>query len=185
VRLVTQGIRRITPAGIETEDGHMHAVDAIVYGTGFAATEFLAPLTVTGRDGKDLNTAWAQGAKAYLGMTVPGFPNFFMLYGPNTNLGHNSILFMIESQIRHVMGCLKAMDSRHARTMEVAPGAYDQFTANVQSRLAHTVWNGCSSWYLDARGYNSTNWPGFTLSYRWLTKTVDPEAYRFQTSVSR
>src|SRR5690606_29556821 len=84
VNLVTQGIRRITANGVETVDGLHHPVDAIVYGTGFAATEFLAPMTITGRDGQDLNDAWRKGAQAYLGMTVPGFPNFFMLYGPNT-----------------------------------------------------------------------------------------------------
>lgn len=179
VQLVTQGVRRITPTGVQTTDGQVHAVDAIVYGTGFAATEFLAPMAIKGRAGKDLNAAWAQGAKAYLGMTVPEFPNFFMLYGPNTNLGHNSIVYMIESQIAHVMRCMKQMDRRGARLMEVVPGVFERFNAHVQSDLGHTVWNGCKSWYIDANGHNSTNWPGFTLSYRWLTRTASLGAYRF------
>ena len=112
-------------------------------------------------------------------MTVPEFPNFFMLYGPNTNLGHNSIVYMIESQIAHVMRCLKKMESTRSQVMEVLPGVFEQFNAQVQSGLAHTVWNGCKSWYVDAQGHNSTNWPGFTLSYRWLTRTVSLDAYRF------
>jgi cation diffusion facilitator CzcD-associated flavoprotein CzcO len=182
VQLVTQGIRRITPTGVETNDGQVHTVDAIVYGTGFAATEFLAPLRIKGRAGKELNAAWSQGSKAYLGMTVPEFPNFFMLYGPNTNLGHNSIVYMLESQIAHVMRCLKKMESTRSQVMEVLPGVFEQFNAQVQSGLAHTVWNGCKSWYVDAQGHNSTNWPGFTLSYRWLTRTASLDAYRFSAS---
>ncbi|WP_342618589.1 NAD(P)/FAD-dependent oxidoreductase [Rhodoferax sp. GW822-FHT02A01] len=182
VQLVTQGIRRITPTGVETTDGQVHTVDAIVYGTGFAATEFLAPLRIKGRAGKELNAAWSQGSKAYLGMTVPEFPNFFMLYGPNTNLGHNSIVYMLESQIAHVMRCLKKMESTRSQVMEVLPGVFEQFNAQVQSGLAHTVWNGCKSWYVDAQGHNSTNWPGFTLSYRWLTRTASLDAYRFSAS---
>ncbi len=182
VNLVTQGIRRITPTGVETADGQMHPVDAIVYGTGFAATEFLAPLSIKGRGGKDLSAAWSPDTKAYLGMTVPEFPNFFMLYGPNTNLGHNSIVYMIESQTRHVMRCLKKMNSSNSKVIEVLPKVYEQFTSDVQRGFASTVWNGCTSWYVDARGYNSTNWPGFTLSYRWLTRTASLNAYRFHGS---
>jgi cyclohexanone monooxygenase len=117
-------------------------------------------------------------------MTVPEFPNFFMLYGPNTNLGHNSIVYMIESQIGHVIRCLKKITNTRSSAMEVLPTAYEQFTAEVQSSFSRTVWNGCTSWYVDARGYNSTNWPGFTLSYRWLTRTASLDAYRFYTSTN-
>ncbi len=179
VTLVTDAIRHITPLGIETTDGKVHEVDIIVYGTGFAATEFLAPLSVKGRDGKDLHAAWAQGAKAYLGITVPDFPNLFLLYGPNTNLGHNSIVHMLESQIAHVMRCLHALRANNAQAIEVRPDVYAAYTAHIQNRLSRTVWMGCTSWYVDERGYNSTNWPGFTLSYRWLTRTARMSAYRF------
>lgn len=179
VALLTEGIRRITPEGIETVDGRHHAVDAIIYGTGFAATEFLAPMHIKGRGGQELNAAWRQGAQAYLGLTVPGFPNFFMLYGPNTNLGHNSIVYMLESQIAHVMRCLQAMHASQANSIEVQTLPYTRFNARVQRRLADTVWNGCRSWYVDARGHNSNNWPGFTLSYRWLTQRGSLAAYRF------
>lgn len=179
VNLVTQGIRRITADGVETVDGQHHPADAIVYGTGFAATEFLAPMTITGRDGQDLNHAWQQGAQAYLGMTVPGFPNFFMLYGPNTNLGHNSIIYMLESQIAHVMRCLKAADRAGASTVEVDAKRYTRFNSTIQNRLRATVWQGCKSWYVDANGHNSTNWPGFTFGYRWLTRHASLNAYHF------
>ena len=177
VELVTDGIRRVTAQGIETIDGRVHEVDAIVYGTGFAATEFLAPMSITGRDGIDLNRAWKNGAMAYLGLTVPGFPNFFMLYGPNTNLGHNSIVYMLESQIAHVMRCLRHMKTLRVNTIEVRGNRYTRYNAQVQRRLGGTVWNGCKSWYVDANGHNSTNWPGFTYSYRWMAHHASLSAY--------
>ncbi|WP_175666140.1 alpha/beta hydrolase fold domain-containing protein [Burkholderia ambifaria] len=179
VELVTQRIRRVTETGIETDDGVHHPVDAIVYGTGFAATAFLSPMRITGRDGLDLNDAWRRGAQAYLGLTVPGFPNFFMLYGPNTNLGHNSIVYMLESQIAHVMRCVRAMRRNGATAIDVDPRRYRRFNAHVQQRLAGSVWSGCKSWYVDASGHNSTNWPGFTLTYRWITRFTGLSAYRF------
>ena len=179
VNLVTQGIRRITADGVETVDGQHHPADAIVYGTGFAATEFLAPMRITGREGLELNEAWRQGAQAYLGMTVPGFPNFFMLYGPNTNLGHNSIIYMLESQIAHVLRCMKAAQKVGASTIEVDAQRYARFNGAIQKRLRSTVWQGCKSWYVDANGHNSTNWPGFTFGYRWLTRYSSLKAYNF------
>jgi len=179
VDLVTDGIRRVTETGIETRDGRHHEVDTIIYGTGFAATEFLSPMRIVGRGGRDLNEAWRGGAMAYLGVAVPGFPNFFMLYGPNTNLGHNSIVYMIESQIRHVMRCLRTMRRQGAACVDVDAQRYVRYNAQIQQRLSTSVWNGCTSWYVDANGHNSTNWPGFTLTYRWLTRFGDLTAYRF------
>jgi acetyl esterase/lipase len=110
-------------------------------------------------------------------VTVPGFPNFFMIYGPNTNLGHNSIVYMIESQVAHVMRCLGAMQKAGADTIEVDSQLHQRFNRRIQERLANTVWNGCKSWYLDETGRNSANWPGFTLTYRWLTKYGALKAY--------
>ena len=179
VKVVTEGIRSITSDGIETADGQHHVVDVIVYGTGFAATEFLAPMAITGRDGLNLNDAWRKGAQAYLGMTVPGFPNFFMLYGPNTNLGHSSIIYMLESQIAHALRCMKAAHKAGANAIEVDAERYASFNGAVQKRLAATVWQGCKSWYVDANGHNSTNWPGFTFGYRWLTRYSSLNAYNF------
>lgn len=185
VALVTEGIRRITPAGVETVDGRLHPADVLVYGTGFAATEFLAPMRFTGRDGRTLGDAWREGAAAYLGLTVPGFPNLFTLYGPNTNLGHNSIVYMLESQIAHVMRCRRAMQQAGATALEVDPGRFGRFNRWVQRRLTATVWNGCRSWYIDARGHNPTNWPGFTLSFRAWTRWSSLSAYRLSRPLAK
>ncbi|MFM0207842.1 alpha/beta hydrolase fold domain-containing protein [Paraburkholderia sediminicola] len=185
VEVVTEGIRSVTANGVETTDGKVHPVDAIIYGTGFAATEFLSPMRIFGRAGTELNSAWRQGAQAYLGLTVPGFPNFFMLYGPNTNLGHNSIVFMLESQIAHVMRCLKLIRRTRSTSIEVNEDRYRRYNVGVQQRLAGSVWNGCKSWYVDATGHNSTNWPGFTVSYRWLTRRSGLHAYSLASSVGQ
>jgi len=182
VALCTETIRRVTPDGLETVDGQLHKVDAIIFGTGFAATEFLAPMRIVGRDGRELATTWRNGAQAYMGLTVPGYPNFFMLYGPNTNLGHNSIVYMLESQITHVVRCIQAMDKHKADAMEVREAPFRQFNAHIQQRLKNSVWSACSSWYVDAQGYNSTNWPGFTLTYRWLLKRGRLDVYQFSSA---
>jgi cation diffusion facilitator CzcD-associated flavoprotein CzcO len=179
VDLITDGISHVTKNGIVTNDGSLHEVDAIIYGTGFKATEFLAPMRIVGRGGVDLNQAWKGGAKAYLGMTVPNFSNFFMLYGPNTNLGHNSIVYMLESQIAHIVRCLKAMKAKGANRIEVDAQRYGDYNVGIQQRLTNTVWNGCRSWYVDANGHNSTNWPGFTVSYRAITKYGALVGYKF------
>ena len=180
VELVTTAISRVTATGVQTSDGREHVADVLIYGTGFAATDFLSPMTVIGREGVTLNAAWQEGAKAYLGMSVPGFPNFFMLYGPNTNLGHNSIVYMLESQIAHIMVCRERLQRAKALTIEVNEGRYTQFTDAVQARLATSIWAGCRSWYVDDSGHNSASWPGFTLSYRWLTRHIPADAYRTQ-----
>jgi cation diffusion facilitator CzcD-associated flavoprotein CzcO len=179
VNLITDKIKSINEAGIETADGEQHDVDAIIFGTGFAATDFLAPMAITGRNGKELNQAWKHGAEAYLGMTVPNFPNFFMIYGPNTNLGHNSIIYMLESQMQHIMRCLTRMKQEKADLIEVDESEFRNFNHGIQQKLQHTVWSGCTSWYIDAEGHNSANWPGFTLRYRWLTRFSKLKAYRF------
>jgi len=179
VALVTEAIARVTPGGIDTGDGAHHACDVIIYGTGFAATDFLAPMTIRGRHGRELNAAWRDGADAWLGMSVPGFPNFFMLYGPNTNLGHNSIIYMLESQVAHIMRCRRALLAAGAQAVEVEPAAHASFNARLRRRLAASVWQGCSSWYLDRHGRNSANWPGFTFVYRFLTRFASLLAYRF------
>ncbi len=181
VDLVTEEIRRITPDGVETTDGVQHPADAIIYGTGFTATEFLAPIRVTGAGGLDLNVAWKDGAKAYLGITVPKFPNFFILYGPNTNLGHNSIVYMLESQIAHIMRCIKTMQAKHCDTIEVTAAAHEKFDVNVQNRLKKSVWSRCESNYVDAQGRNTTVWPGFATHYRIHTRR-SLDVYQFRQS---
>jgi cation diffusion facilitator CzcD-associated flavoprotein CzcO len=176
--LVTSPITRILPEGLLTGDGRQHPVDTIVWGTGFTATDFLTPLTVTGSGGQALTDAWREGAEAYLGISVTGFPNFFLLYGPNTNLGHNSIIYMIESQIRYVLGAVRHLAESGA-PLDVRPEVQRRFSDWVQRRITATVWDrGCTSWYRTASGRNTTNWPDFTFAYRRRTRRFDPAAYR-------
>jgi cation diffusion facilitator CzcD-associated flavoprotein CzcO len=167
VSVVTDGVAKVAPHAVVTEDGTEYPLDTLVFGTGFRTTEFLAPLRVTGRDGLDLNDVWADGAKAFLGLSVPGFPNFFMLYGPNTNLGHNSILFMIEQQVGYVVQLLEEEVTRGVRAADVRPEAAERFDAEVQAAAADTVWaEGCHSWYKTEDGRITNNWTDHTTRYR-------------------
>jgi cation diffusion facilitator CzcD-associated flavoprotein CzcO len=178
VELVTDPIAEVRAHSVLTESGDEFACDAIIQGTGFSTHDFLAPMTVWGRDGMDLNEAWSEGANAYLGMTVHGFPNMFILYGPNTNLGGNSIIYMLESQIRHVLAGVSAVEGSGARAIEVSADAQSRMDATVQTALGRTVWNsGCTSWYVDETGRNTNNWPFTTLHYRRLASRVDMSDY--------
>jgi cation diffusion facilitator CzcD-associated flavoprotein CzcO len=167
VELVTEPIAEVRAHSIVTADGTEREVDTIILGTGFAATQFLVPMRVTGRDGRDLHDQWKGGASAYLGTVVPGFPNLFILYGPNTNLGHNSILVMLEAQIGWVVQAVQALREGRARRLEIRPDVAAAFDAWVRERMGHTVFaGGCRSWYLDANGRNTQNWPASTLTFR-------------------
>jgi cation diffusion facilitator CzcD-associated flavoprotein CzcO len=172
VALVTESISRATPAGLITTDGVEHEVDAIVAATGFHAAEAGSPFPVYGRAGRELNQSWRDGAQAYLGTTVSGFPNLFMITGPNTGLGHNSMVYIIESQIAYIMNAIETMRARDLKAVDVRPEIQGVYNAEIQARLAHTVWNtgGCRSWYLTRDGRNTTLWPGFTFEYRRRTK---------------
>ncbi|MCR9277683.1 MAG: NAD(P)/FAD-dependent oxidoreductase [Pseudomonadaceae bacterium] len=171
----TTAVVSATANGLELADGRHLDVDVVIYGTGFAASGFLAPMEIKGRDGLDLNEVWRDGAQAYLGMTVPGFPNFFMTYGPNTNLGHNSIIFMIENQSRYILKCLARMSKQGTTRIEVQAQAADDFNQSLQQDIADkTVWvSSCDSWYKNAAGKVVNNWSGSTFDY-WL-KTRSPE----------
>ena len=159
-------IDHIEPDAVVTVDGRRHEVDTIIWGTGFRSTEFLAPMTVIGRDGRDLNEAWAKGAVAYLGVAVAGFPNLFMLYGPNTNLGHNSIIFMIEQQSRYIVEMVKELRDQHLAWIDVRRDAMDRYNVDVQRRAGDTVWvASCDSWYKNEHGIVTNNWPAFTVTY--------------------
>jgi cation diffusion facilitator CzcD-associated flavoprotein CzcO len=167
VDLVTERIAEVRPHSIVTADGREREVDTIVLGTGFAATEFLAPMRITGRGGRDLHEQWKDGASAYLGTVVPGFPNLFVLYGPNTNLGHNSIIVMLEAQVGWVVQGIRALAEGRARRLEVRRDVAAAFDAWVQERVGHTVFaGGCRSWYLTESGRNTQNWPASTLTFR-------------------
>jgi cation diffusion facilitator CzcD-associated flavoprotein CzcO len=166
VELVTQAIARITADAVVTADAMERKVDCIIFATGFAATDFLCPMKIVGPRGGELQACWTKGAEAYFGMAVSGFPNFFMIYGPNSNLAHNSIVYMIESQIRYIVACLERLHRNDVRTLEVKRDICDRFNARIQERLQKTVWaKGCGSWYLTAAGKNTANWPGYTFEF--------------------
>lgn len=179
VELVTDPVREVTPAGVRTEDGAEREVDAIILGTGFLTNEFLAPIEVRGLAGRDLNEAWRDGAEAYLGITVAGFPNFFILYGPNTNLGSGSIIYMLESQFRYVVEATRELARNGADYIDVRDDAQSAFSREVQRRLEGSVWmTGCTSWYVNEAGRNTNNWPGFMTEYRRRTRKVELSDYR-------
>jgi cation diffusion facilitator CzcD-associated flavoprotein CzcO len=178
--LVTDAIERITPTGVITADGVEHAADAIVWGTGFRVTDMPYGEWLRGRGGRVLGDLWReQGMQGLRGTTVAGFPNLFMLVGPNTGLGHNSIVFIIESQISYVMDALRTMEQRGAVACEPRPPAQERFNAQLQRRMRRTVWTqgGCASWYLDAHGRNTTLWPGSSWTFRRATRAFDPAEY--------
>jgi cation diffusion facilitator CzcD-associated flavoprotein CzcO len=180
VEVVTEAIAQVTPNGIVTTDGVKHEVDTIIYGTGFKVTDLPVMDMVYGRDGVSLRDAWADGMQAHLGTAVAGFPNFFLLIGPNTGLGHSSMVFMIESQIAYILDALKTMGTRGLREVEVRPEVQRAFVDHVRSAMRNTVWTrgGCTSWYLDSEGRNTTLWPSFTFRFRQLTRRFDPAEYR-------
>jgi cyclohexanone monooxygenase len=153
-------------------------VDCIVYGTGFKAQEPIPRGMIFGRGGQDLLDAWREGAEAYKGTTVAGFPNFFMLMGPNTGLGHSSMVYMIESQVQYVLDAIKKMDHRGWKSVEVKEDAYSQYNASIHAKLGDSVWQtGCKSWYVNENGKNTTLWPGFTWQFRQQTRRFDAEQY--------
>jgi cation diffusion facilitator CzcD-associated flavoprotein CzcO len=177
VHLETASITEITPNGVRTADGVEHEVDTIIYGTGFAATDMLVPMTVRGVGGEDLHTdAWAGGARAYLGVTVPKFPNMFLMYGPNTNLGAGSIIYMLERQARYITQLVRGLRPR--TYVEVRPEVAEQFDVEVQRRMAGTVWTSCGSWYHTGEQRVVTNWPGLVSEYDRRTRRVNPADYR-------
>ena len=161
VTLVTDAIARVHPHAIETSDKRRHAVDTIIYGTGFRPTDPPLAPCIIGRDGRSLAELWRGSPQAYWGTTVAGFPNLSLLLGPNTGLGHSSILLVVEAQIEHVLKLMDAMKQRGAASAEPTADAQSRFVGWCNSALSGTVWNsgGCNSWYLDRTGRNSTLWP--------------------------
>jgi len=178
VAVVTSPIARIARDAVVTADGAAHAADTIVFGTGFQTLAFLAPMRITGLGGRTLDDAWREGAEAYLGIAVAGFPNLFLLYGPNTNLGHNSIIFMIECQVGYVLRCIQALRARDLAWLDVREEVMARYNAELQSALRDTAWAaGCTSWYKTASGKVINNWSGFTVAYWWRTRRPDFAAF--------
>ena len=180
VELVNNEIREITKSAVKTADGTKRPVDAIVYGTGFKPTDFLAPMTIQGLNGKNLNNEWKNGAEAYFGMSVAGFPNLFIMYGPNTNLS-GSILYMLESQARYITRCIHLLRKSDAQFMTVRDEKQKQFNAELQKRIAKSVLvhENCNSYFRTETGRITTQWPGLMLEYRWRTRRVRKRDYIF------
>ncbi|MBU0901503.1 flavin-containing monooxygenase [Pseudomonas spirodelae] len=178
VTVISEAISRVTETAIVTADGREHPCDVLIYGTGFAATDFLAPMQITGLAGLELNQAWQAGAEAYKGISVSGFPNLFILYGPNTNLGHNSIIYMLESQFRYVLGCIDVLRQQDVRYLNVKAAVQQHYNQQIQASSHRTIWEqGCSSWYKTASGKSTNNWPGYTFTYRQQTRAPEINDY--------
>ncbi|HEX5061124.1 MAG TPA: NAD(P)/FAD-dependent oxidoreductase [Kofleriaceae bacterium] len=171
VALVTSLLERITADAVITADGATHPADAIIFATGFESTSFLAPMQIVGKTGTTLAAAWQGGAEAHRGVLVSGFPNLFLLYGPNTNLGHSSILFMIECQVRYVLGCLDQLARRGARWVDVKREAMAHYNDELQQSLTRMTWAAdCHNWYKTDDGKITNNWSGHTTQYWWRTR---------------
>jgi cation diffusion facilitator CzcD-associated flavoprotein CzcO len=180
VDLVTEKIVEVRPHAVVTADGVQHEVDAIVFGTGFRVTDQPVGALVHGVGGQSLAEHWAEdGMAAHLGTTIDGFPNLFMLAGPNTGIGHTSLVVMIEAQITYLLDALRQMAGRGLRRFDLKPAAMAAWKAEMDAKAAGTVWNsgGCSSWYLDEGGRNTVVWPDQTYRFRARTKQFDIDQY--------
>ena len=179
VEVVTSPIERVTEDAIVTRDGRARPADVVIVATGFESTSFLVPMKIAGPDGRLLEEVWQDGAEAYLGISVAGFPNFFMLYGPNTNLGHNSIIFMIECQVRYIMDCIRALAARDLAWLDVRADVMRAYNERLRAVLARSVWATTDhSWYKRADGRITNNWSGTTVAYWWRTRRADLRLYR-------
>jgi cyclohexanone monooxygenase len=188
VDLVTDGIAEVRPNAIVTADGTVREVDAIIVATGFHVTDSPSYDLIFGAEGQTLGDVWrARGQSAYKGATVAGFPNLIFLIGPNMGLGHSSMVYMAESAINYLSSALREIDRFGLATFEVRAEVQEQYNAGLQQRMKQTIWTrgGCSSWYLDEHGNNTTLWPSFTFSFRQLTRRFDLAAYRTTARADR
>jgi cation diffusion facilitator CzcD-associated flavoprotein CzcO len=173
VTLVTSELEKITAKGAVTVDGGFHDLDLLIWATGFASTDFLSGIKVRGRSGLQLEHVWADGASAYRGMAVSGFPNLFVLYGPNTNLGTNSIIYMLEQQISYFIDLLDQADRVGAGSLEVRAAVQKTWQASIDKRSKRTAFlSGCENWYVEG-GRNTNNWPAETWRYGRLMREVN------------
>ncbi|GAB3543828.1 flavin-containing monooxygenase [Spirosoma fluminis] len=188
VELVTELIAAVKPTSITTNDGTERPADVIIFSTGFVAADIICDLHIIGRNGRNLFAEWQKtGAEAHYGLTVSGYPNLLFLVGPNTGLGHNSIVHMIESQVNYVLDYLRILNKvGEGAFLDVRPEAQETYNKTIQQKLTGTVWaSGCQSWYLNAQGKNTTIWPALTATYRRVTRRVNPADYEIVRSVNR
>ncbi|HEY4895590.1 MAG TPA: NAD(P)/FAD-dependent oxidoreductase [Solirubrobacteraceae bacterium] len=185
VELITEHITSITPSGIVTADGATRELDCVIWATGFNTNDFMFPMQVSGSDGAALGESWREGAHAHLGMTVPGFPNMFILYGPNTNTSGGSIIVYLEAQVAYVRQALEQLLARDAAALEVLPEVEAASDRALQARFAGTAWTRCDSWYRDEHGRIVANWPGYMRDYLEQTSRLDPNEFNFIPSPDR
>ncbi len=179
VEVVTEPIDQIRAHAVATTDGRERAADVIVFATGFQAADDVAPFDISGRGGHRLADLWRDGAEAYLGMTVSGFPNLFFIVGPNSGLGHSSMVFMIEAQVAYIRSCIETMRDRRLALVDLREDVQRSYNERLQARLGKTVWaTGCDSWYRARSGKNTTLWPGFTFEFRLRARRFDERHYR-------
>jgi cation diffusion facilitator CzcD-associated flavoprotein CzcO len=180
VDLVAEGVTRVTPTGVVAADGVERPADVIIYGTGFQTHNFVAPMAIHGLGGRELNEVWAGRAEAFLGTTVSGFPNMFVLYGPNTNHGSGSVPYTLECQFNYVLDAIERLRDGGFRWIELRPEAQAEWRAEMAARSAETVWmaGGCHNWYLNEAGENTNNWPGAWLEFHRRTRRINPGDYR-------
>ena len=186
VELVTDPIAAVTPAGIRLADGRERPAEAIILATGFHSHAFVAPMEVIGRDGRALADEWSPAAHAYLGLSVPGFPNMFLIYGPNTNGGTGSVIYVIEAAVAHVIAALESLRVTGSSAIEVSREVEEAFNRELRAALAGTVWHtGCESWYLDENGNDPNQWPWLWSTYRRRTARIGPGVYRLARTAPR
>ena len=177
VQVITGGVQRITPQGVVGGDGVERQAEVLVLATGFKSHDFVAPMEIRGVGGRRLADEWAETPKAYLGLSVPAFPNMFLLYGPNTNGGTGSVVFIVEAGMTHVLAALAEMKRTGTRTIEVRRQVADDFHNEVRQALPDTVWSGCGNWYLDENGHSPNQWPWRWGAYTRRTRGLEPGAY--------
>jgi cation diffusion facilitator CzcD-associated flavoprotein CzcO len=179
VEVIVDGIAEVNERGILTKDGVQRNIDAIVLATGFQAAEAANAFSVQGKNGKYLNEVWQDGAEAYLGTSVAGFPNFFFVVGPNTGLGHSSMILMIEAQVQYILDGLQYLQKNKLYTADVKAEIQKKYNQDIQEKLSKTVWQngGCKSWYQTKDGKNVTLWPGFTFTFMNKTRHFEPSKY--------
>nr|MDQ2898047.1 NAD(P)/FAD-dependent oxidoreductase [Actinomycetota bacterium] len=183
VELIAGGLAEVRGRTVVAADGTEREVDVIILGTGYHVTDIPIADHVIGADGRRLQEAWAGTPRAYLGTSIPGFPNFFMLLGPNTGLGHSSMVYMIESQVDHVFAAVQARERAASAAIEVKPDVHARYNREIDTRMRTTVWElgGCQSYYVDATGRNATIWPDWTWRFRRLARRDPGDAYHLTT----
>jgi len=180
VELLNGAVQRVTPTGVVGADGVERAADTIIWGTGFDASRFTSPMDVHGLEGRVLNDVWDDRPEAFLGSTVPGFPNMFILYGPNTNHGSGSVPFTLECQYSYVLDAVRRLRQGGLSWIDLKSETLERWRAEIEERSGATVWTngGCTSWYTNAAGQNTNNWPGPWLEFRRRTRRINPGDYR-------